>query len=514
MSKVSKFLLSAAAVATVAGGFTTAGASAASADTGVTIRQGTGKVDYTDAAGNVWKKDAGFVGGYQVSNVTTASIAGTTSSGLYQNEHWGMSKWAAQVPNGTYDVTLKFAETYFTTANTRVFSVTAEGQKVVENLDIFAAVGKNARLDKTFQVKVADGSIDLGFSATKNNAKVDGILVKSAGTTSGTGSTPVVTPSPRPTQPTPTPTTPAPTTPAPTTPSTPVTSGDWHSGASGVGVASGTFASWRGSAVEVSATWADNNTAAANFWQLDRGAEFGSWDKDLDIAVGGIGSGETWANAARGSYDARWRASLTTLKNKWGNRPGTAYIRFAHEMNGNWYAWSVNKNNYQDFITSWKRYRALQKEIFPGAKLVFNLNRESVGTGMDWRQTFPGAQYVDVMGVDYYNQYPYAGDAATFASAIQEKDGFGAPKGLAQHLAFAKSVGLPLSISEWSGNADNGDSPAFIQGMHDFFEANGGTGAGKLLYEVQFNVDRDNKRWILTGDTRMPKSAAKYRELF
>ena len=50
--------------------------------------------------------------------------------------------------------------------------------------------------------------------------------------------------------------------------------------------------------------------------------------------------------------------------------------------------------------------------------------------------------------------------------------------------------------------------------MHDFFQNNAGTGAGRLLYEVQFNVDRDNKRWMLSGSTRMPQSAAKYRELF
>ncbi|WP_337062345.1 malectin domain-containing carbohydrate-binding protein [Kineococcus sp. G2] len=514
MSTVSRFLLSAVAVATVASGFSAVTATPAEA-AGLTIRQGTGKTDYTDPSGGVWKADSGFSGGYQVSGVTEGAIEGTEADPLYRNEHWGMKSWTAKVPNGSYEVTLKLAETYFGSRNTRVFSVSAEGRPVVTNLDIFAEVGKNVALDKKFVVQVADGSLDLGFSATRNNAKVDAILVRSTTTGGGT-----VSARPRPTSPTPRiPVTSAPTT-APTTApsapvsSAPVSSGDWKSGASGVGAASGGFGAWRGSELEVSATWSDNNTAAANFWQLDKGAEFGAWNKDLDIAVGAFDRGESWAGAARGAYDARWRASLTTLKNKWGSRPGTVYIRFAHEMNGNWYPWSVNSGNHQDFITAWKRYRAVQKEVFPASKLVFNVNRESVGNGVDWRKTFPGAQYVDVMGVDYYNQYPYAGDAATFASAIQQVDRYGAPKGLAKHLEFAGSVGLPLSVSEWSGNADNGDSPAFVQGMHDFFEAHGGTGAGKFLYEVQFNVDRDGKRWLLSEGTRMPRSAAKYRELF
>lgn len=516
MSKISQFILSATAVAVVAGSFTTVGAASASAAdaTAVTIRQGTGKTDYKDPAGNVWKADSGFSGGYQVSDVTRDDIKGTDADPLYQNEHWGMKSWGAKVPNGTYKVTLKLAETYFTAKNIRVFSVSAEGQDVVKNLDVFGEAGKNNRLDKQFVVKVSDGQLDLGFSATQNNAKVDAILVQPAG---NVGS------QPRPTNPDPeVPVTPPVPTPPVSTPpvseppvaTTPSASGPWKSGASGVGVANGSYGTWRGSELAVSSTWSDNNTAAANFWQLDKGAEFGSWNKDLDIAVGGIDRGESWAAASKGSYDARWRASLTTLKNKWGSRSGTVYIRFAHEMNGNWYAWSVNQSNAQDFIASWKRYRAIQQEVFPASKLVFNVNRESVNTGMDWRKTFPGSQYVDVMGVDYYNQYPYAGDAATFASAIQQTDNFGAPKGLAQHLAFAKSVGLPLSISEWSGNADNGDSPAFIEGMYNFFKVNGGVGGGKLLYEVQFNVDIDGKRWLLTGDSRMPKSAAKYRELF
>jgi len=518
VSTLSKFLLSAASVSIVAGALSAVATAPAEAAT-TTIRQGTGASDVVDADGAVWAKDAGFTGGYQVQAVTKADIRGTTSDALYQNEHWGMTAWRAAVPNGDYTVTLKFAETYFNAPGTRAFSVTAEGATVVGNLDLYAVAGKNTAVDRTFAVKVSDGRLDLGFSATRNNAKIDGILVQSVGgvvpnprPTQPSPVIPIVTPTPAPPVPPATPVPAPPTTPAPAPPAS--TAGTWESGASGVGVASGAYGAWRGRDVAISSTWADNNVAAANFWQLDKGAEYGSWNKDLDISVGGLDAGETWANAAKGAYDARWRASLTTLKGKWGSRAGTAYIRFAHESNGNWYPWSVNKSNYQDFITSWKRYRAIQKEVFPASKLVFNMNRESVNTGMDWRQTFPGAQYVDVLGVDYYNQYPYAGTAAAFASSIKETDGFGAPKGLAQHLAFAKSVGLPLAVSEWAGNADNGDSPAFIQGMHDFFQANGGTGAGRLLYEVQFNVDIDNKRWLLSDGTRMPQSAAKYRELF
>src|SRR3954452_23021809 len=180
----------------------------------------------------------------------------------------------------------------------------------------------------------------------------------------------------------------------------------WLSGAAGVGVPSGDFGRWRGSPVEVVATWADNNGAMTVLAQLRPGGEYGDWQGPMDIAIGAIGPGESWQQAAEGAYDARWRESLTNLRQLRGARPGTTFIRFAHEMNGDWYPWAVNAGNVGAFIQAWRRFRGLQEEIYPDAKLVFGVNRESIGTGMDWRLMFPGARYVDVMAVDYYNQSP------------------------------------------------------------------------------------------------------------
>ena len=50
--------------------------------------------------------------------------------------------------------------------------------------------------------------------------------------------------------------------------------------------------------------------------------------------------------------------------------------------------------------------------------------------------------------------------------------------------------------------------------MFDFFKTNAGNGAGQLAYEVQFNVDIDNHRWLLGNGTRMSNSSATYRDLF
>ncbi|TNM67434.1 hypothetical protein FHN55_10260 [Streptomyces sp. NP160] len=289
--------------------------------------------------------------------------------------------------------------------------------------------------------------------------------------------------------------------------------GKWFSGASGTGVSDGSFAKWRGSELGIVGTWSDNNSAMVEAWAMQPGQEFGSWQGNIDIAVGAIGGGESWQAASTGAYDARWRQSLTKMKTLWGNKPGTVYIRFAHEMNGNWYDWSVNKGNKDAFVASWKRYRALQQEIFPKSKLVFSVNRESVNSGFNWTESFPGKQYVDVMGVDYYNQYPTANSVEDFRGALGAKDGYGAPKGLQAHSDFAKSVGLPLSVNEWSGISENADSPGFIQGMHEFFSKNAGSGPGQILYDVQFNCDMGGGKFMLYKG-KMPKSADMYQKLF
>jgi hypothetical protein len=288
----------------------------------------------------------------------------------------------------------------------------------------------------------------------------------------------------------------------------------WLSGAAGDGVVSGEFGAWRGRDVEIAGTWADDNRSMTALWTLQPGADLADWDKPLDIAVGAIGEGETWQEAAEGAYDARWRESLTGLRDLWGSRTATLYIRFAHEMNGDWYAWSVDPGEADAFVQAWRRFREMQQEIFPASQLVFCVNRETVGSDVDWRDLFPGEQYVDLMGVDYYNQHPWVGTDEEWQASIQEVDGAGAPKGLQAHLDFAESVGLPLAVPEWSGNADGGDSPAFIEGMHEFFATRAGDGVGEIVYEIQFNVDVDDRNWLLFGDTRMPESAEAYRRLW
>ena len=147
------------------------------------LRVNAGKDDvYTDSLDKQWSGNDGFSGGRSYAN--TNAIAQTDDDLLYQSEYLGENFFYSQdVINGSYDVTLHFAEIYFNGAGRRVFDVNAKNQLILDNFDVFAeAGGKDIAIEKTFTVPVNDGTIDLEFLAEVNNAKISAIEIEPTGT--------------------------------------------------------------------------------------------------------------------------------------------------------------------------------------------------------------------------------------------------------------------------------------------------------------------------------------------
>jgi len=301
--------------------------------------------------------------------------------------------------------------------------------------------------------------------------------------------------------------------------------GSWLSGGSGDEVTDGTFGTWRGTPVVIGTTWSTVTTndseceaAMVACWQFDLASQYQNWPGDVDWSPGALLPSQQyqWYRAATGEYDDLWSRSLNAIKTKWyACSRGTCYIRFAHEMSGNWYPWGVPADQVENFKIGWRRYRGLQQQIFPAAKLVFGTNTDT-SFGYDWRTLWPGDQYVDVYGTDWY--------ASFYKLSIingQQYAGDGGPLSLEGHRQFAQDHGVPFCIPEWgvmNGPAGTGDDPSYIQYVHDFCVSNGGTGAGNVLYECYFNIDNgDGNRFLLlrggsTADN--PNAAARYRSLF
>lgn len=98
-----------------------------------------------DTSGNTWMADTYYNTGKTYS--VSSSISNTSDEALYKDERWDPALrpdllYDIPIENGDYGVVLHFAEVYLSAAGERVFTVTAEGQVVIQSLDIFERVGQ------------------------------------------------------------------------------------------------------------------------------------------------------------------------------------------------------------------------------------------------------------------------------------------------------------------------------------------------------------------------------------
>lgn len=142
---------------------------------------------YTTISGDFYAADKiytagswGYLSG-QVSQVAQA-ITGTDDDFLYQSERYNLSAYAFDVPAGTYEVLLRFAETYqYERIGGRVFDAVVEGQTVAKALDILARAGRFAALDMTTTVVVTDGQLNVTFTPSAGMATINAIMVRGVG---------------------------------------------------------------------------------------------------------------------------------------------------------------------------------------------------------------------------------------------------------------------------------------------------------------------------------------------
>ncbi len=272
------------------------------------------------------------------------------------------------------------------------------------------------------------------------------------------------------------------------------------------------FGTWRGEPATISGCFADNSTDQASM-ACFKG--YDNWTGDFNLAPGLIRSGETYAAAANGAYDARWRSSMGVLRAEWGSKK-TVWLRPAHELNGDWFTWSVDKTETADFKKTWIRYHGIVQEELVNkgydAKFVINLNKDAKPSAPTTEELWPGDQYVDAYGVNFYDVYPTYKTQTDWNIDVN-KTRYGSPAGIKAHQAFAASHGKPMVFPEWGANHKvMDDNPFYIKKMHEFFAANAGSGPGQVLWETYFNSPGWDKVRIYPT-TSIPKVAEQYRAL-
>ncbi len=82
------------------------------------------------------------------------------------------------------------------------------------------------------------------------------------------------------------------------------------------------------------------------------------------------------------------------------------FLRFAHEMNGNWYPWGkVGKNTPQDYIAMWRHvYTIFEQENATNVLWVWSPNNtDSSGSVESLLAYYPGTEFVDWVGFSAFN---------------------------------------------------------------------------------------------------------------
>lgn len=120
------------------------------------------------------------------------------------------------------------------------------------------------------------------------------------------------------------------------------------------------------------------------------------WDRTVDQPEYAL------SKIARGDFDPYLREWGSAL-GAWG-RP--VILRFAHEMNGNWYPWGelVNGNRGGEYVAAWRHVHQVVSEATKASNVQWAWTpNENYDGGQDLSLLYPGAEFVDIVGIDGYN---------------------------------------------------------------------------------------------------------------
>jgi beta-mannanase len=148
------------------------------------------------------------------------------------------------------------------------------------------------------------------------------------------------------------------------------------------------------------------------------------------------------------AYITKWAADSKA----WGH---PCFLRFAHEMNGNWYPWSelMNANSSGQYVQTWRHVHDLfTKQGVTNVTWVWSPNIEYAGS-ISLYQLYPGDSYVDWIGLDGYNWGSLNNNQwKTFAQVFEPT----------YRAVLELSPAKPLMIAEMATTEEGGDKAAWI----------------------------------------------------
>ena len=119
---------------------------------------------------------------------------------------------------------------------------------------------------------------------------------------------------------------------------------------------------------------------------------------------------------ARGDHDADLRRLARVL----ATHDGPVLLRFAHEMNADWYPWGVgvNGNTAASYVAAWRHVHALMQAVAPNLRWVWSPVAAWWPGALPYASVYPGDAYVDYVGATGYGHGGTAGK--TFGPWLRE----------------------------------------------------------------------------------------------
>lgn len=133
---------------------------------------------FESADGISYAADYGFSGG-TVENMT-AQVKASHNPELYENERRGARfSYARKLPDGRYNLTLRFVESSEDKSGERTFSVDVEGRERISELDVRDISGAlNTAYSVTLpNIEVGDGELNIDFRGERGPASLSALLV-------------------------------------------------------------------------------------------------------------------------------------------------------------------------------------------------------------------------------------------------------------------------------------------------------------------------------------------------
>jgi hypothetical protein len=213
----------------------------------------------------------------------------------------------------------------------------------------------------------------------------------------------------------------------------------------------------------------------------------------------------TLAQGATGAFNSYYVTLAQTLV---AGGEGNAYLRLGWEFDGSWMPWGATSPSAEASYAAYFQQIVTAMRSVPGEQFRFVWNPDAgafTQSGYSVAAAYPGNAYVDVIGLDAYDQswsVPQTPSNAWNSTTLPA---------LAAAQQFANANGKPIGFGEWglairSDGHGLGDDPYFINQMVAYME----NGANNVAFESYFDADSGGVNSLITGGS-FPSSLAAFK---